>query len=169
LWRGKNYAPLLQQPFSAAAISSLPKGIKLLQRSADSMQMLSAAVEQCRPGSECPPAADVAAQQTFLQDLQQHNPAQLAAELLSWLQAWPDLADVFLSARNASSRLQVAADSLYRGAGQLLMSSLQVVHARAAADTAACAGSCWSCLSSCLAPAAPQVRPAAVQAVLELT
>jgi hypothetical protein len=32
LWRGKIYAPLLQQPFSADAISALIKGIKLLQR-----------------------------------------------------------------------------------------------------------------------------------------
>jgi hypothetical protein len=44
LWRGKIYAPLLQQPFSADAISALPKGIKLMQRSADSMQKLAAAV-----------------------------------------------------------------------------------------------------------------------------
>jgi hypothetical protein len=71
LWRGKIYAPLLQQPFSADAISALPKGIKLLQRSADSMQKLAAAVESCEPNSKRSLAPNVAAQQKFLQGLQQ--------------------------------------------------------------------------------------------------
>jgi hypothetical protein len=145
LWRGRKYAQLLQQPFSAAAISSLPKGIKLLQRSAEFMKQLAAAVERCRPGSlsdlldrALAHEADVAAQQTFLQDLLQHNPVQLAAELLSWLQAWPDLdlADALPSARDASRRVQGAADLLWRGATMMLMYTLQVVHERAAAENA---------------------------------
>jgi hypothetical protein len=137
LWRGKNYAPLLQQPFSADAISALPKGIKLLQRSADSMQKLAAAFECCEPNSNRLLAPDAAAQQTFLQDLQQHNPAQLAAELLSWLRAWPDLPDALLYAGqpNASSRVQVAAGLLWRGASRMLMCSLQVVRQRAEAGS----------------------------------
>jgi hypothetical protein len=135
LWRGRNYAPLLQQPFSADAISALPKGIKLLQRSADSMQKLAAAVEHCRPNRYCPLAAKVVMQQAFLQDLQQQNPAQLATELLSWLQAWPDLPDALLSDRNACSRVQVAADLLWRGATRMLMHLLQAVYERAAADS----------------------------------
>jgi hypothetical protein len=111
LWRGRNYAPLLQQPFSEAAISSLPKGLKLLQRSADNMQILADAVDGCRPDSSRYPAPDAAAQQTFLQDLQQHKPAQLAAELLAWLQHWPGLPGSLLPAQqpDASSRVQAAA------------------------------------------------------------
>jgi hypothetical protein len=133
LWRGKIYAPLLQQPFSAAAVSSLPKGIKLLDRSADFMAKLAAAFEQCQPDSDCSPAPDVAAQQTFLQELQQHNLAQLAAELLSWLQAWPDLADALLSTRFASSDVQVSVDLLWKEGTQMLTLLLEVVHKQAAA------------------------------------
>jgi hypothetical protein len=138
LWRGKHYAPLLQQPFSADAISALSNGIKLLQRSADSMQKLAAVVERCQPDSNSSPAPDLAAQQTFLQDLQQHNPAQLAAELLSWLQAWPDLPDALLCAGKphaCSNRVQVAAGLLWQGATRMLTSVLEVVHMRAAADS----------------------------------
>jgi hypothetical protein len=122
LWRGKKYAPLLQQPFSEAAISSLPKGIKLLQRSTDSLQMLAAAVQHCQPDSNRHPAPDAAAQQAFLQDLQQHNPAQLAAELLVWLQGWPDLPCSLLSAgrQDANSRVQAAAEQMWKGATRLL-------------------------------------------------
>jgi hypothetical protein len=136
LWRGKNYAPLLQQPFSADAISALPKGIKLLQRSADSMQKLAATVETCRPDSSSSSATNVVAQQSFLQDLQQHNPAQLAAELLSWLQAWPDLSDALLYAEqpDASNRVQVAAGLLWQGASRTLRFLLEVVQQRAAAN-----------------------------------
>jgi hypothetical protein len=137
LWRGKNYAPLLQQPFSADAISALPKGIKLLQRSADSMMKLAAAVENCRTGSSSSSAPDLAAQHTFLQDLQQHEPAQLAAELLSWLQAWPDLPDALLSSDTpiASSSVQVAAELLWQAASSMLVHSLQVLNQRTAADS----------------------------------
>jgi hypothetical protein len=139
LWRGKIYAPLLQQPFSAAAISALPKGIKLLQRSADIMQRVAAAIEQ--PDSDCSPAPDAAEQLMFLQAMQQHNPAQMAAsaassaaELLSWLQAWPDLANALLPARYPS-RLQIVADLLWRGASRMLMHLVQAVHKQAAADS----------------------------------
>jgi hypothetical protein len=139
LWRGKNYAPLLQQPFSADAISAPPKGNKLLQRSADSMRKLAAAVERCLPDSGSSPAPDIAVQRTFLQDLQQHIPAQLAAELLSCLQAWPDLPDALLSAHAgqpfAISRVQVAAHLLWRGATKMLISLLGVAHLRAEEDS----------------------------------
>jgi hypothetical protein len=136
LWRGKHYAPLLQQPFSADAISALPKGIKLLQRSADFMQKLAAVVDPCQPYSDSSSASEVAAQQTFLQELQQHNPAQLAAELLGWLQAWPDLPDALLYAGKpiASSNVQVAAELLWHEATPMLTFFLAVVQEQAAAN-----------------------------------
>jgi hypothetical protein len=136
LWRGKNYAPLLQQPFSADAISALLKGIKLLQRSAESMLKLTTAVHYFQPDNNRSPAPDAAGQQTFLQDLQQHNPAQLAAELLSWLQAWPDLPDALLSAGkpSASNRVQVAAQLLWCAASRMLTLLLDVAHGQAASD-----------------------------------
>jgi hypothetical protein len=104
------------------------------------MQKLTAAVKHRQPDSTRSPAPhvaalDVAAQQTFLQDLQQHDPAQLAAQLLSWLQAWPDLADALLSARIASSRVQVAVDSLWQDATTMLTFLLEAVHQQAAADS----------------------------------
>jgi hypothetical protein len=136
LWHGKKYAPMLRQPFSEDAISSLPKGIKLLQRSTEFMHQLAVAVQHCRSNSTRSPAHDVAAQQKFLQDLQQHNTAQLAAELLSWLQAWPDLPDALLYAGtpNASSRLQVAADLLWQGATNMLGFLLMLAHGQAVDD-----------------------------------
>jgi hypothetical protein len=73
----------------------------------------------------------------FLQDLHQHNPGQLAAQLLSWLQAWPYLLDALLSAGkpNASNRVQVAAGLLWQGANRMLTCLLDVVHKQAAADS----------------------------------
>jgi hypothetical protein len=102
------------------------------------MQKLAAAVESCEPNSKHSLVAlELAAQQKFLQDLQQHKPAQLAAELLTWLQAWPDLPDALLSSDtpNATSRVQVAADLVWRAASRMLMRSLQVVNQRAAAGS----------------------------------
>jgi hypothetical protein len=76
-------------------------------------------------------------QHAFLQDLQQHKPAQLAAELLSWLQAWPDLPDALLYAGTptTSNRPQFAAGLLWQEATRVLTYLLEVVQQRAAADS----------------------------------
>jgi hypothetical protein len=128
LWRGRIYAPLLQQPFTADAISALPKGIKLLQRSIESMQSLTAAVQRCMPAShyDCYPPrqvdlSEVAAQQTFLQDLQQHNPAQLAAEL-----------------DRASSRAAVVAAGMARPTRPTTVCCQQAWHAKRQQQGAGC-------------------------------